>query len=304
MLAPRHFTNVDKTFNTWLNFYESTIVCDNNNLTLNMVANLKISIKSIPRMWCELLQTKSDTLLLLIKIKDNNVNLLVKINNLMRIAYTAPRKVCDMNKSVYTAKVNEYTVRCNVLNSTLKYLTLFKVRDNFFLLCFQLSFNKSLVRNNNIAEFLIDLYDLEFHCLAYEYIVVTYWMNVNLTSWKECFNTEYVNNHTALSTALNITLNDFFILKSCINLIPTLIKASFTVRKYQLTFFVLLVFYVNFNLVTYFEVWVVTKFRCRNDTIALITDVYNNFLFIKGDNCTLNYLMLLNFVQGFVVSFF
>ena len=46
-------------------------------------------------------------------------------------------------------------------------------------------------------------------------------MNVNLTTWQESFNAKYVNDHTTFSTTFDITLNNFIILKSLINFIPT-----------------------------------------------------------------------------------
>ena len=55
--------------------------------------------------WSELLQTESDTLLLLIEVEDNNVDLLVERYNLVWIAYAAPREVCDYGAS------EEYKVR-------------------------------------------------------------------------------------------------------------------------------------------------------------------------------------------------
>lgn len=54
------------------------------------------------------------------------------------------------------------------------------MRDNFFALCLELGLDESLVRDNNIAELLVDLDNLELHSLAYEYIVVAYWVDVNL----------------------------------------------------------------------------------------------------------------------------
>ena len=93
----------------------------------------------------ELLETKSDTLLLIVEVKDNDVDLLVKLDDLLRIAYAAPAEVCDMDKTVNTAQVNEYTVRGDVLDGTLKYLTLLKLADDLFLLLLKLLFDKSLV---------------------------------------------------------------------------------------------------------------------------------------------------------------
>ena len=160
------------------------------------------------------------------------------------------------------------------------------------------------MRNDNIAEFLIDFYNLELHGFAYEYIVVAYRMNVNLAAWEECLNTEYINNHTTFSATLDVTLNDFLILERFVNLVPALVQTGLTVRKNQLAFLVFLVFYVNLNLVTDLQIWIVTEFRSRNDTIALVTDVNNHFFLVERDNSTLYNLVLLNLVQGFVISLF
>ena len=171
---------MDKTFYARCYFYECTVVSDNDNLTLDAVTNLDVWIECIPWMWGELLETKSDTLLLVIEVENNDLDLLVKFYHLVWIAYAAPREVCDMYKTVNTAQVNEYTVRSDVLNNTFINLTLLKLRHNLSLLSFELSLDKCLVRNDNVTELLIDLHDLEFHCLAYENIVVADWMYINL----------------------------------------------------------------------------------------------------------------------------
>ncbi len=180
-------------------------------------------------MWSELLQTEGNTLLLVVEVENNNIDLLVELNYLMRIVYAAPRKVGDMDESVNTAEVNEYTVRSDVLNGTFEDLTLLKLADDFFLLCFQLSFDKSLVRNYYIAELLIDLHNLEVHGGAYELVVVAYGVNVNLATRQEGLDTKYVNNHTALRAALDVTLNDFLVVESCVNTIPALRETSLLV---------------------------------------------------------------------------
>ena len=229
VLAPRHLRNVDETLNARCNLYECTVVSDDNNLTLDAVTNLEVRVKCIPWVWCELLQTEGDSLLLIIEVEDNHVNLLVKLYNLVWIAYAAPREVCDVYETVNAAEVDEYTVRSDVLNSTLIYLTLLQLRHNLFLLCLKLSLDESLVRHNDIAELLIYLDNLKFHCLAYEYIVVTDRMNVNLRTWQECLHSKYVHNHTTLGTTFDEALYDLFILKSLVNTLPTLSHMSLLV---------------------------------------------------------------------------
>ena len=63
----------------------------------------------------------------------------------------------------------------------------------------------ALCENDYVTELLVNLNNLELHCLTNEYVVVAYRVNVNLTAWKECLDTEYVNNHTTLSAALDVT---------------------------------------------------------------------------------------------------
>ena len=136
-----------------------------------------------------------------------------------------------MDQTIYATQVDEYTVRSDVLDSSFQYLTFFQLRDNVFLLLFQFSFDKSLVRNNHILEFLIDLNDLEFHSLTNEYIVVADRLNIDLRTRQEGFNTEYVNDHTALRTTLDVTLDDFVIFQCFVNTFPRTRSTSFFVRK-------------------------------------------------------------------------
>ena len=97
---------MDQTLYARSNLDECTVIGHNDNLALDNVANLEVGIQRIPWVRSELLETKSDTLLLIIKVKNNNVDLLVKLNDLLRIAYAAPAEVCDMDKTVNTAQVD------------------------------------------------------------------------------------------------------------------------------------------------------------------------------------------------------
>ena len=73
-------------------------------------------------------------------------------------------------------------------------------------------------------------------------------------------------------------------------------------RKYELTFLVLCIFYVNLYNVTYFEVGVVAKFWCGDDTVALVADVYDYFFLVCTDYGSLYYLMLAHFVESLIVG--
>ena len=78
---------MDKTLDTRLDLYESTVIGDENDFTLNLVTDLEVRIESIPRMNRKLLETEGDSLLGLIEVEDNDIDLLVEVNNLFSQDY-------------------------------------------------------------------------------------------------------------------------------------------------------------------------------------------------------------------------
>ncbi len=85
-----------------------------------------------------------------------------------------------MNETVNATEVDEYTIRGDVLNSTLDNLALLKLRHDLLLLLLELCLDENLVANYYVAVLLVDLNNLEFHCLVDEYVIVTDWLNVDL----------------------------------------------------------------------------------------------------------------------------
>ncbi len=55
VLAPRHFGNVDETLDTGGNLDESTVIGHDNDLTLDLVANLEVLVERFPGMGRKLL---------------------------------------------------------------------------------------------------------------------------------------------------------------------------------------------------------------------------------------------------------
>ncbi len=85
MLAPAHLADVDKTLYAGLYLYECTVVGHYNHATLDVVANLEVGVEVIPGMRHELLDTEGDTLLLVVEVDDNDLDVLVEFDNLVRI---------------------------------------------------------------------------------------------------------------------------------------------------------------------------------------------------------------------------
>ena len=92
----------------------------------------------------------------------------------------APAEVSDVDESVHTAEVDEYTVRGDVLDNTFEDLTFLELADDLSFLSFEFSLDKSLVRNYYVAVLVVDLDDLEVHGLVDEYIVVSDGLDIYL----------------------------------------------------------------------------------------------------------------------------
>ncbi len=59
---------MDKSLNARFDLNECAVVSDEDNFTFNLVTDFDIRIEAVPRMRCELLQTESDSLLLLVVV--------------------------------------------------------------------------------------------------------------------------------------------------------------------------------------------------------------------------------------------
>ena len=137
---------------------------------------------------------------------------------------------------------------------------------------------------------------MEFHCLSNKYIVVANRFHVNLRAGQECFDAEYIYDHAAFGTTLNIALYNFFVIESLINAIPGLESTSFLMRKKKLTFLILQTFYINFYYITNFYIGIVTKVADGNYAVAFVTYIYNSLTFVKSNNFAFYNFVLTNLV--------
>ena len=200
-----------------------------------------------------------------------------------------------MDETVNTAEVNEYTIVGDVLDSSFENLTFFEFADDLALLFLKFCLEESLVRYDNIAEFLVDLDDLEVHCLVNKCIVILDRTDVDLRTREEGLDSENVHDHTALRTGLDITFYDFALVECLVYHIPRTQLTSFLVRKDELSLLVFRRLYVNLNFVTYFEVRIVTELWSSDDTVALVADVNDNLSLVDRGYSSLNYFIFINF---------
>ena len=294
VLAPAHLADVDETFDTGNNFDKCTVVGDDNDFTVDVVAFLEVRIESIPGVRSELLETEGDAVLGLVKVEDDDVDFLVELDNVLRIGDTAPAEVGDVDKTVDTTKVDEDTIGGDVLDGAFEHLAFFEVADDFGLLGFDLVLDEGFVGDYHILVFVIDFDDFELHALVDKHVVVADGFDIDLRTGKEGFDVvENGDNETALGAALDITGNDFLILVSLVDTLPALEDAGFLVGEKQLAVGVFLALDVDFNLVAHFEIGVVAQFGGGDDTVALESDVDNGLTVADADDGTFD-----NFLFG------
>ena len=88
--APGHLGHVYETLDTGLNRDECAVVGQENDLTLDRVTDLEVRIEVVPRMRSELLETESDSLLLLVEVENDNFDLLLDGHHIFGMIDAAP----------------------------------------------------------------------------------------------------------------------------------------------------------------------------------------------------------------------
>ena len=226
---PGHFRNVDQTFNTISYFDKGTVISNNHYFTFNFVSYFDLIPKSIPWVFLQLLKTQLDPRFVIIEIKDYHVQFLVKFNNLVGVVDTAPRKVGNVDQTIHTSKVDKDSVRSDVFHNTFQYLAFLQLTDDLFFLFFDIRFDQSFVRYHYVLELVVDLHYFELHGLTYVLIVIADRFHVDLGTWQERLNSEYIYDHTTFGTTLNITLYNLFFVMGIVHTIPGLDGSGFSV---------------------------------------------------------------------------
>ena len=145
---------------------------------------------------------------------------------------------------------------------------------------------------------------MELHCFSDEYVVVAYGFDVDLRAGEECFYSEHVYYHAAFGATLDITFDDFLVVKGFVDALPCFHCTRLFVRKKKLAFLVFFAFDVNFNFVSYFEVGIVAEVADRNNAVRLVAYVYYCLALVDGNNCAFYDFVLVYLIERFVISLF
>ena len=294
---------MNQTLDTGFDLDECAVVCDGDDFALDNVTDLEVSLEAFPRMGGELLETEGDAFLLLVEVQDDDLDLFIEGDNLFGVGDSAPAEVGDVNQTVHAAEIHEHTVVGDVLDDTFEDLTFFEFGDKFSTFLFLLGLEKGLVGNDHVAEFLIDLDDLEVHGGADEHVVVTDGLYIDLRTGEEGLDTEHIDDHAAFGAGLHITLDDLVCIESSIDLVPGFELAGLLVGENELTFAVFCGLDEDIHLVTDLQIRIVTELGGGDDAFALVTDVDDDLAFADCGNGAFDDLVFIDFGEGLAVKF-
>src|SRR5690606_10031353 len=119
LLGPRHFRDVDETFNTRLKLNERTVIGEAHDLTFYELTNwIRFSCVA-PRIFLGLLHTQADALGLWIVLEDLNSHLIANRKDFAGVIDATPRHVRNMEQTIDTTQVDECAVLGKVLDGAL-----------------------------------------------------------------------------------------------------------------------------------------------------------------------------------------
>src|SRR5687768_3746567 len=96
LVAPAYFRNVNKSFHSGSDFKECTVVFDIYNLAFNYTAFCNGISYNIPWMGLKLLETKRYSLFVFIKVKHNDMDFLIDLQNFRRMIDSSPTDICNI----------------------------------------------------------------------------------------------------------------------------------------------------------------------------------------------------------------
>src|SRR5687767_3542866 len=156
------------------------------------------------------------------------MNFLIDLEHFRWMVDTSPADIGNVEKSIYTTKVHKGTKVCDVFYNTFQYLTFFKSGDDRLTLFRKITFDKCFVRYNCVFDILIDLDDFKFHRLAYVLIVIDDLLDIDLRTWKECFEATCIDDKTTFGFADDSTIDDSAIVERVNKSFPCFEKLCLT----------------------------------------------------------------------------
>ena len=298
-LGPGHFGDMDQTFDPLFDFDECTVRHDVDNTSFDDVADGIFGFDFIPRVLGFLFESERNALFLEVDIEDHDFDLLTEFEHFGRMGDSAPGHICDMEKSVYAAEIDERTEIGDVLDDALADLADFHFLEKCGSAILAGLFEELASGNDDILAVLIDLEDLEVIFFADELVHVLDGADINLGAGEERLDAVEVDDDTAFDTVFHESLDDAaFAVFGC-DLFPGLDEVCLGETDLRHIIFILDRFEENVHIVADLSFTPVSEFCAGDKAFRLVADVYESTVLSFLDNFAGN-----DGALGEVVAFF
>ena len=155
-----------EAFDTGFQLHKGAVGHEVDHFALDLGAHGVLALDQFPWVLSLLLETKGDTLFLLVDIQHHHVELLADAHHFTRMIDAAPAHVCDVQQAVEAVEVDEGTEVGNVLYLALDHGAWGEVVQHLGAFGGALLLDQFAAGEHDVLSLGIQLHDLELHFLA------------------------------------------------------------------------------------------------------------------------------------------
>src|SRR6185369_2200696 len=160
-LCPRHFRNMNQTFNPGLQFDKRTVFHQAYNPAADTPTNRKLCRHVKPWIRQGLFDPKRNFPLGTVKFENFGGNLLTRFKNIRRLAHPSPGKIGNMKQPVNSAKIDKCAIVGNIFDRAFDNLSFLKLFESYIAYGCTFIFKNGPTGKYDIITALIDLDNLE-----------------------------------------------------------------------------------------------------------------------------------------------
>src|SRR6185437_15072593 len=204
-LGPRHLRDMDQTLDALFELDERAVVGNGEDAPAHVCAD-GVALNGVePWIRRQLLKAEGDALLLLVKLEDFDLNLIADVHQIARVRQPAPAHVCDVQKAIQAAEIDEGAVVGEVLDRACEHGALFQRGECDGLPGVLVLFEDFLAADDDVAALFVQLDDADFDLLADVAVQIAHGADFDLRAGQERLDAD-VDGEAALDAADDETL--------------------------------------------------------------------------------------------------
>ena len=276
---------MDKTFNTVFEFNKRTIISDVRDFAFEACTDRIFRLNADPWIFAKLLHAERNTLCIRVDFNNLNFDRIADIHDLAWVIDALPAHVCDVEKTINSAKINKRTVIGDVLDDAFANIALIHITDDFSALLSTALFENSAARHNDVATRAVHFQNSKWLLLSHQWANIAHRANIHLRSRKEGVYTAKINGEAAFNASNDCAINRLLVIVLSLKLDPGFFAAGFIARKNCVAEGVFDSVEVNFYNRTWFRyISVEAKLADRNTSLSLQANIDDYSIVFNHDD--------------------